>query len=255
VTIRWTRLQMAGFSCRHEKTNPLSRERSPVAVTPCCGRAARRELTGRSSGRGRFTANPLQRRAPLIEGSDGSGWPPAGVNVQARIAQLDDHRLELRSRLSTVFRPYAKDPLARFLRNSLRVPTDDFYSLMGTFAGHAKGAVSISRFDLAVAESNSLLAEYRRELEDEIRSARGRLDISLQLAEEAKGDVAEERSFDLAKLKATVTPTFRAWVEQRRESWPWKFVWPFVEKPLLNLVWVPATAVAVAAWHWLRSRL
>ena len=46
---------------------------------------------------------------------------------------------------------------------------------------------------------------------------------------------------------------FRARVEQRRQGWPWKYVWPFVEKPIRNLVW-PILVAGVAVWQWVRAR-
>jgi hypothetical protein len=193
---------------------------------------------------------------PLIQACNGSDWPPQDPLMRPRILLADLLRLNLRSRMATVFHPYAADPLGKFLGTSLRVHDPRLYELFGKMVLDPVGAViSADKFEAVVAESESIIAEYRRDQLEQIRLQTSFLEEAKQLGAEAERAVQEERAHDLAKVRASVTPTFRAWVEQRRQSWPWKYLWPFVEKPLRNLLWPVLAGAAVAAWHWVRVRL
>jgi len=197
---------------------------------------------------------------PLMQACDHDDWPPKDPLSRPRILQADALRLDLRSRLATVFRPYAADPLGKFLNTSLQVPDPRLYQLFGVVvSGAAPGltdhVISAAKFEAVVAESESIIAEHRRDQQAQIRLQTGMLEEGQRLAEEAAQSVKEERAYELDKVRAGVTPTFRTWVEQKREAWPWKVIWPFVEKPLLNALWPLLVAGGIALWHWLRTLL
>jgi hypothetical protein len=196
---------------------------------------------------------------PLIQGCIGSDWPPRDSMSRPRVLAADMLRLDLRSRIATVFSPYAADPLAMFLNTSLRAydPRQDKLFVVTTLdpAGDPASQVSAEQFEVLVAECESIIAAYRRDQQEQIRLQASMLEEANRLQADAERALGEERAHELAKVQAAVTPTFRAWVEQRRQSWPWKYIWPFVEKPLRNALWPVLVGAAVAAWHWLRTLL
>jgi hypothetical protein len=192
---------------------------------------------------------------PLIQSCNGGHWPPEDPLARPRIVTADLLRLHLRSRIASAFYPYVADPLAKLLTTSLQVQDLRLYELVGEVVEDSGRVISSNRFEAVVAESDSIIAGCRYDLLEEIRLHTTMLEEANQLGAEAERAVQEERAHDLAKVRASVTPTFRAWVEQRRQSWPWKYLWPFVEKPLRNLLWPVLAGAAVAAWHWVRVRL
>jgi len=192
---------------------------------------------------------------PLIQSCNGGHWPPEDPLARPRILKADLLRLQLRSRIATAFYPYAADPLAKLLTTSLQVQDLRLYELVGEVVEDSGRVISCNRFESVVAESESIIAGCRYDLQEEIRLHTTMLEEAIQLGEVAERALHEERAHDLAKVRAGVTPTLRAWVEQRRQSWPWKYVWPFVEKPLRNLLWPILATAAVAVWQWLRARL
>src|SRR2546425_12305609 len=68
---------------------------------------------------------------PLIQACNGGDWPPQDPLTRPRVLMADMLRLDLRSRLTTVFHPYAADPLGKFLNTSLRVHDLRLYELFG----------------------------------------------------------------------------------------------------------------------------
>lgn len=192
---------------------------------------------------------------PLIQGCSGSDWPPQDPKTQPRVLAADLLRLDLRSRIATSFSPYVADPLGMFLNTSLRAydPRQEklFCVIKRDHAGEpAARVVSTNEFEALVAESDSIITAYRRDQQEQLRLQSSILEEATRLGEEAARDLREERAHELAKAQASIIPTFRAWVEVRRQSWPWKYVWPFVKKPLRTLLLLLLAGAALAAWYW-----
>lgn len=195
---------------------------------------------------------------PLIQGCSGSDWPPQDQMTLPRVLAVEQLRLDLRSRISTAFSPYVADPLGMFLNTSLRAydPRQDklfCVTLRDDTGEPTERVVSANEFEALVAECESIITAYRRDQKEQLRLQSSMLEEATRLGEEAARELREERAHELAKAQATITPTFRTWVEVRRQSWPWKYVWPFVAKPLRNLLVLLIVGAGLAAWYWVRT--
>lgn len=195
---------------------------------------------------------------PLIQGCAGSDWPPEDPTRRPGVLAADLLRLDLRSRITTAFSPYVADPLGMFLNTSLRAydPRQEklFCVIRRDQAGEpAARVVSTNEFEALIAECESIITAYRRDQQEQLRLQNSMLGEATRLGEEAAQELRDERAHDLAKAQATITPTFRAWVEVRRQSWPWKYVWPFVAKPLRSFLLLLLIGGALAAWYWVQT--
>jgi hypothetical protein len=202
----------------------------------------------------------VEKLRPLIQALDGKfrSWPPDAPHDRPNLLLAENLRLDLRSRLSTVFQPYPKDPLGKFLSTTFRIWDQGFFDLVGAVIdrnpdGSLDQEIRSEKFETMVGECRSIIAEHRRDLQDQLRRQGNMLSEAEGLGKEAERALKDERGHELAKVGAAATPTFREWVERKQKSWPWKFVWPFVEKPLRNLLWPILVAAVVGVTQWLRQ--
>lgn len=170
-----------------------------------------------------------------------------GPRLADGLESADDARLDLASRQPTLF-PDCRDPLAKFLRTSVRTFSPALWDLIGDTYVDDNGKVlvpiddneepvydvSLKRFEMNAQEARAEIARHRHDVEAQIRKQRTML-------EEAERAVADQRSHELEKLRAA-SLTRLAW-HRFKLSPLGKVIWWFVEEPLRNLLWAGVLAL------------
>jgi len=171
-------------------------------------------------------------------------WDP-GFEVALRKGETI--RLDLAGRQQIVL-PEFRDPLAKFLRTSLRTYSDALWSLIGLTTMVSGGTmmvpteedgepiyqVSLRTFEINADEAHSEIVRRRRILNENIQAAK------LTQLDAEKAQAVKLMPLIWARLK---------------ESRVGKIVWWFGEEPLRKLLAAALVAGAVALVRWLVSRL
>jgi hypothetical protein len=165
------------------------------------------------------------------------------------LKKVEAIRLDLASRQHIVL-PEFRDPVAKFLRTSVRTYSDALWSLIGEVVTQRDGTilvpieddgeliynVSLKNFEINVGEARAEIARRRRVLNDEVN----KLSIVLEEAQRAQD---EAHKLDLEKIQAVkLIPLVWA---RLKESTIGKIVWWFGEEPLRK--WLLPLVVAGAA--------
>lgn len=121
----------------------------------------------------------VQCLRPLVQAMEGGEWNPYDEDIEAKVPEVDDLRLELYSRQSTALPSY-RDPLSMMLQTSLRSPSPGLYRLFGEEFYHKgeherREVMSLAQFDTRVAEARADIVRHRLELEARIRQDGARL--------------------------------------------------------------------------------
>ena len=209
-------------------------------------------------------AGMLEHVVKLCAESGLSIWS-TGV-VEAALKKADELRIDLASRQQEVLPAY-RDPLAKFLRTSVRAYSGDLWELLGEFMydggqmllpmdddGDSIYSVNVKRFEINVGEAKGEIARRRLELRTQLRQHATLLDEAQQAIREAHA-----RDMEIAKAQAA-----SAWRNQWQnfKAGLGRVAWWFVEEPLRNLLWLVAVIVIFAlmpssrrwvasAWSWL----
>ena len=195
-------------------------------------------------------------------------WDP-GLGELLRKA--DAIRLDLASRQQIVL-PEFRDPLAKFLRTSVRTYSDALWTLIGVSARDSDGTVmlpladdeeplcqvSLRHFEINADEARGEIARRRRILNEDV----SRLKIMLEEAERAQDEAhkvelenvqaAKLAQFDVEKIRAVkLMPLVWARIKESKIG---KLVWWFGEEPLRKLLGAALVAGAFALVRWLVSR-
>jgi hypothetical protein len=255
-------------------SKPLSRDQGRVALVDerfdvanlrVQIRIAEQVLEGLTDFERRWDRFVLALRATLAACEKGrlSLWGP---RLADGLESADHARLDLASRQPALF-PDCRDPLRKFLRTSVRTFTPALWDLIGdtyvndagkvlvpiTEDGEPVYDVSLRSFEINAQEARAEIARHRHDIEAEIRKHKTML-------EEAERSVADQRSHELAKVRAS-SFTRLAW-HSFKLSPIGKGLWWFVEEPLRNLLWagvlalfaIPAIRNAILAlFRWLGS--
>ena len=182
----------------------------------------------------------------LCEEEHRSLWDP---QLDELLKGVEAIRLDLASRMQIVL-PEFRDPLAKFVRTSVRANSDALWSLIGETSivdgrmmvpieddGELRYQVSLKTFEINADEARGEITRRRRILKEDV----SRLTIMLEEAERAKGEAhrLELEKSQAAKLSRLV------WT-RLRESPFGKIVWWFGEEPLRKVL--PGLLVAGAAF-------
>jgi hypothetical protein len=188
-------------------------------------------------------------------------WNPSGTEALKRVENL---RIDLASRQQELFPAY-RDPLAKFLRTTVRTFSPALWELLGRFIydggqmllplgidDETVYKVDLSRFEINAGEARGEIARRRRELQATHRQQNALLD-------ETQRAYDEEHSRALALERARgghFWTSFRAKLK--------RLLWWFVEVPIRNLLWLIALIIVFAAvpssrqwfttaWSWVRQ--
>src|SRR2546428_10422885 len=196
-------------------------------------------------------------------------WDP-GFEVALRKGETI--RLDLAGRQQIVL-PEFRDPLAKFLRTSLRTYSDALWSLIGLTTMVSGGTmmvpteedgepiyqVSLRTFEINADEAHSEIVRRRRILNEDV----SKLKIMLEEAQKAQDEAhkLELENIQAAKLtqldaeKAQAVKLMPLIWARLKESRVGKIVWWFGEEPLRKLLAAALVAGAVALVRWVVSRL
>jgi len=180
------------------------------------------------------------------------------LQLDRLLRDVEAIRLDLASRQHIVLPDY-RDPLAKFVRTSVRTPSDALWSLIGLSQiladgrvivpmddeGHQVYNVSLKNFEINVDEARGEIGRRRRTLNEEV----SRLKIMIEESERAQ---AEAHQLELRSVRSVkVMPLIWA---RFKESPVGNVVWWLGEDPLKKLLVALFAAGAVALVKWLVSR-
>jgi len=164
-------------------------------------------------------------------------WDP---QLDELLKKVEAIRLDLASRQELVL-PEFRDPLAKFIRTSVRSYSGDLWTLIGVFARDSDGTVVVPigddgeptyevsqrNFEINTDEARAEVVRRRRILTEDVRKLK-------VMIEEAERVWAEEHELELEKVHATkVVPLL--W-SRFKGSTVGRIVWWFGEEPLRKVL-------------------
>ncbi len=192
----------------------------------------------------------------IFEACGGNGQAMGNPKFEEPLRDAERLRLDLASRQATVLQTY-REPLAQFLRTSVRAPSVPLLQLIGETRveggrtlvpmdewGGSEFKISLRQFETQADEARNEIAIRRRDLEAQIRIQQ----IALEEAEQA---IREDHAHELEKIRAA---SFWRLVSRKfRGTRLGKLVWWFIEEPVRNLIWLLALVVVFTAVPSLRG--